>query len=115
MKTFLNIVATLCIVASFSVSANEAYGSYEDDPTKPFDASNTFYETMKVSWIRVDKNKVHEECNKVRKNYGLNQLTSLADGCTIWHNDECIIVTETMTTMHIVGHEVRHCFQRNWH
>ncbi len=112
MKFF---IATVAIIASFSVHANESYGSYDDDPNKSFNASSISYETMKITWKRVDKNKVLSECNSIRKKYNLSPSSTLLDGCTIWHYDECIIVTEKSTTMHTIGHEVRHCYQRNWH
>lgn len=117
MKTFKTILLSVVIVAIFvsTATATEEFGTYEDDPTKVFDASSTFYDTMKISWIRVKRTNLLSKCNEVRARYGLSPTHNMLNGCTIWVNEECIIVTDIKTTMHTIGHEFRHCFQRNWH
>ena len=35
--------------------------------------------------------------------------------CTGWSNDVCVIITSKITTHQILGHELRHCFEGNFH
>lgn len=114
MKTLL---CTLIIVAFFSstASAGEAYGSYVDDPQENFDASSVRYETMTVQWKRVSNENLKHECSNEYVKRGYEPLQNNVNGCTFWDGTECLIITGTLTTMHTIGHEFRHCFQGAWH
>jgi len=35
--------------------------------------------------------------------------------CAGWAGDQCLIVTGTPTNHQVLGHEVRHCFEGNFH
>lgn len=35
--------------------------------------------------------------------------------CAVWAPNKCVIVTGTVTNHQILGHEVRHCFEGNFH
>lgn len=115
MKTFLNLVATLCIVASFSANANEEYGSYDNDPNKLFDATMNAVDDMKITW-KTSKH-VAADCNKIRSSNHLAPVASNMVACADWDQFKkvCTIITGQQTTMLAVGHEIRHCFQGAWH
>jgi hypothetical protein len=108
-------LAVFLPISSHFSSANENYGSYNDDPKILFDASELFHETMKIKWIRVNKDEVLKECNTKREQYNLDKTKNPLNGCTIWDKEFCIVITEKATSMHTLGHEIRHCYQHSWH
>jgi hypothetical protein len=83
-----------------------------DDPTKPFDTKSNYTRTVKLNWIPVDN--VQKVCELEYKKRKLT-LTHRVDACSFWANYTCTIYTKKTPNMHDVGHEVRHCFQGNWH
>jgi len=112
MKSLLFV---LIILASFSVNANEAYGTYVDDPTKPFDATNVRHETVSITWVRVAPSNINSACAVESKKRGYTPIKYNKDACSFWDGTECTIITGNNTTMHTTGHEFRHCFQGSWH
>lgn len=115
MKTLKQILIVLSIIASFSANAKETYGTYNDDPLKSFDASVIKNETVSVTWKRVPNKKLKAACNteSIRRNLG--GITWEVNACSFWEGSECLMITGESTTMWTLGHESRHCFQRNWH
>lgn len=113
MKTFTIIVALLFTLISTSVNAGDEYGTYDDNPKKPFDASNHNYETMLITWKAVKD--VNKECNKMRVKRGETPFGFSVDACSSWSGRMCTIITKAKPTMWSVGHEIRHCYEGNWH
>ena len=89
--------------------------AYDDSPTTPFDATNIEEEIIKVAWKRVPEDRLLESCNIAYKAYGVAQITYAVNGCSVWKGKTCTIITGLKTTMHTLGHEMRHCFQHDWH
>lgn len=102
------LLATLLFTSSAAMA-------YDDDPTHPFDASSVAEETVKISWLRVPEQDLLQACNVMYTKFGVPNINYAVNGCSVWKNDSCIIITATSTTMHTLGHESRHCFQRDWH
>lgn len=112
MKFFITVFA---IIASFSVSANEAYGTYEDNPTKAFDASTVRHDTVSITWKRVPRSDINSACAAESKKRGFPVSNIQKEACSFWDGLQCTIITGKYTTMHTAGHEFRHCFQGAWH
>lgn len=89
-----------------------AFASW-NNPAKPFDATKNEVKTVKITWIYVEN--IQKECNAEFKRKKIDPLTYAVDACSVWEGDTCTIITKKRPTMHDVGHEVRHCFQRYWH
>lgn len=53
-------------------------------------------------------NEPHVECTR-RVNH------SSALGCAYWNNEKCWIIIGQKTSYTIIGHEIRHCFEGNFH
>ena len=63
-----------------------------------------------VVWMSVDN--IHEYC----KSMGLTApLGKFILACAKHNGQECYIYTQKNTNTHILGHELRHCFQREFH
>lgn len=104
----------LLIPVALILSSTAAF-AFSDDPLKSFDATVRLHSTSVITWVVADD--VQKACNDSRIKHGGTPYTSLVNGCvTFWkEKNECIIITGKRTTMHTLGHEVRHCFQGHWH
>ena len=87
--------------------------AFDDDPRKPFDATKNYFETVRITWKPVAD--VQKSCALEYSRRRMVKLTWSVDACSYWVKDECTIITKIKPNMHDVGHEVRHCFQRDWH
>jgi hypothetical protein len=84
-----------------------------DDPTASFDAKQNFTDTSTIKWVVVDN--VQSACEKESRDRGYGGFGIKVQACSFYKGDQCTIITGKKTNMHQVGHEVRHCFQANWH
>jgi hypothetical protein len=52
-----------------------------------------------------------------RTSEDLRECRPLRDvaGCAVWNETTCTIYTLPMTSHEILGHELRHCFEGNYH
>lgn len=80
-----------------------------------FSAKRNGKETVIVSWMVVPDAQVQGTCEGVSKARGLGGFGFALDACSFWHKDACLIITGQQTTMHQLGHELRHCYQGSFH
>ena len=84
-----------------------------DDPTKLFDTKKNKTKTMSITWIAVDN--VTKSCDAENKKRGFQTFGIEVQACSFWEGNTCTIITNKKTSMHSLGHELRHCYQGNWH
>ena len=94
---------------TFSVVA--AYAA--DDPYEVFDTKDNSTTQSTITWLTVDN--VQKTCEAESRKRGYNGFGFGVKACSFYEGNTCTIITGKKTTMHSVGHEVRHCFQANWH
>ena len=70
-------------------------------------------ETLTVSWMIVAN--VQGTCEAVSKKNGLGGFGFALNACSFWRENTCLIITSNQTTMHQIGHELRHCYQGSFH
>ena len=97
------------MMLTFSVVA--AYAA--DDPYEVFDTKDNYTTQSTITWLTV--NNVQKTCEAESRKRGYNGFGYGVQACSFYDGNTCTIITGKKTTMHIVGHEVRHCFQANWH
>jgi hypothetical protein len=73
---------------------------------------------VSITWNRVDD--VRKTCEAESKKRGYGGFGYSVEACSFWAVDNkgvniCHIFTRKKTTMHELGHEVRHCFQGTFH
>lgn len=89
----------------------------EDKPFELFDTKANEVNNVVVNWITT--NNVQKECQQQAKSRGNPQFTIRVEACSFWETTlgmrVCTIVTEKRTNLDTLGHEMRHCFQGNWH
>ncbi len=84
-----------------------------DNPSTPFDTKKNYTNKSTIQWVTVDN--VQAECEKESHSRGYGGFNIAVQACSFYRGNECTIITHRTTTMHTLGHEVRHCFQADWH
>ena len=84
-----------------------------DRPEAVFNATNTITNQTLVTWRRVSN--VMEECNAESTRLSVAKIKPPFIACSFWTKKTCLIITNKNTTQHSLGHELRHCFQGDWH
>lgn len=100
---------TLIISMIFATNAM----ALNDDPNKLFDTSSNYTTQSTITWRTVDD--VQKSCEIESRKRGFKGFGYGVQACSFFDGNQCTIITGKQTTMHSVGHEVRHCFQGNWH
>ena len=93
------------------------YGEVVETPFDMFSLEDNVVSNSNIT-IRVVKN-IEETCRKNRRK-SLHQITSKnVEACSTWSfsggQSICIIFASKDIDYWILGHEVRHCFQGNFH
>ncbi len=85
------------------------------DPNSRFNAENKRSETISLTWRTV--NNIQQACEEESRRRGNTGFGYGVEACSFWNKSgtECTIITKNKSTLHELGHEVRHCFQGNYH
>lgn len=113
MKKALAVVLSLLVSTSYA-----QFDPNWENPNALFNATKTMADTVSVSWIRVDN--IRATCEAESKRRGLGGFGYSMEACSFWGTDSkgasiCHIFTKKRTTMHDLGHEMRHCFMGAFH
>ena len=105
----------LLFLLLFSVVAN---ADFNDSPYEKFSTNGNFTTKSKITWEVVDD--VQAACNNLRIKNGHKPYTYKVLACSTWtktffKQDECKIITSKTTSTWTIGHELRHCFQGEYH
>jgi hypothetical protein len=84
-----------------------------NDPYAEFDARKNKHETITLTWIFVDN--VTQTCDRESRKRRLGGFGYSVEACSFWEGTSCTIITKKRPNGHELGHEVRHCFQGNYH
>lgn len=106
MKNFIAFIAIITFVTSVSAENWR-------DPESRFDATKSFTTVSTIRWQITDN--VQKTCEAESKRRGLGGFGFGVDACSFWEGSSCVIITGRLTTMHEIGHEMRHCFQGAFH
>lgn len=87
------------------------------NPEKNFNARQVMTEKTTIEWHRVDN--LQATCEAESKKRKLGGFGYSVEACSFWDKGftghTCHIFTRKDTNLHNLGHEVRHCFQGNFH
>ena len=105
---------TIAILTIAFFATNSAAQEWKD-PNSRFDARQKMSESIKLTWRTVDN--VQQACEDESRRRGNNGFGYGLEACSFWNNagTECTIITKNRASLHELGHEVRHCFQGNYH
>lgn len=104
---------TKTFAISLIFAVNSAFANSWDNPTAQFDTKSNFTDVSTIKWVTVDN--VQTACEQESRSRGYNGFNFGVLACAFFKGDQCTIITGKKTTMHQLGHEVRHCFQGGWH
>jgi hypothetical protein len=99
------------LLVAFLLTVSAAHAA--DDPYEVFDTKDNYTAQSTITWLTVDN--VQKTCEAESRKRGYNGFGYGVKACSFYEGNTCTIITGKKTTMHSVGHEVRHCFQANWH
>ena len=109
-------LVTLCLLLVTTAYAGNKDPAWEN-PDAKYSASKNKVNQILVTHRVV--NNVLEECNKESLRRGNGKFGFAIDACSFWDyapgKNVCTIVTGPYTSMHEMGHELRHCFQGVFH
>ena len=112
-KQYASLAWTITLVGFLFAGTVQATITDGDDPFEIFDSNRNFTITSKVTWIPVDN--IQATCDREARIRGYGDYGYDLKACSFYENDVCVVFTEKKLNMHTLGHEVRHCFQANWH
>jgi hypothetical protein len=99
---FFSLIFTSCLSYAF-----------EDNPNTLFDTSSNYTAESRIKWIPV--NNLQETCERESRKRGFGGFNYSIKACSFFDGNKCDIFTSKNVNMHTLGHEVRHCFQGNYH
>ena len=92
--------------------------SQAESPYDKFSAKKNFTDKTTVTWEYVSGD-INKRCDEESKNVGNNGFSYKLDACSFWikgaSGHTCHIITTEAVDMWTVGHEIRHCFQGEFH
>ena len=90
----------------------------DESPYDNFSAKKNFTKKTTITWEYVIKD-INKRCNEESKRLGQKGFSFNLDACSFWKENlfgnTCHIITLEKVNMWTVGHEVRHCFQGDFH
>jgi len=103
----------MCFVISIIVVSN-AVAALEKGPLDLFSFAKLNKNKTTVEVVAVDNVQKYCELESIKRgNGGFRGVPMQA--CSFWTHSTCYIVVPKMTNNDMLGHELRHCFQGNFH
>jgi hypothetical protein len=88
-----------------------------ENANKLFDATHNMTNKVKVEWVQVKD--IQKTCDKLAQEKIDKKFGYAVEACSFWTEGTfgytCTVYTEKKTSMATLGHEMRHCFQGDWH
>ena len=112
------LLFTIVTIVCFSIpSSGYAEKVFKDNPYTMFSAKDNHQGKSTIEWKPVAN--LQAECEKESKKRGLGGFGYPVTACSFWDNgirgNRCLVLTAKNLNMHTLGHEMRHCFQGNYH
>lgn len=68
--------------------------------------------TRNITWRVVPNNRVAEICQiKTQGRFAGKRILA----CAVWQGNQCTVITGTDTDTAVLGHEIRHCYDGDFH
>jgi hypothetical protein len=107
----------LVMFGLYAVCSSSHAANTLENPHEAFRFTKVHSNNITVTLITT-KN-VQATCNVQSKKRGFGGFSEAVEACSFWDsssvNNKCTVVLPEVTNFHTIGHEVRHCFQGNWH
>lgn len=100
------------LLVSLLLVSSVAHANW-DDPLASFPAGDVQKAPMSITWLPVDN--VQKMCDAESRKRSGAAFGYSVQACSFWEGNSCTIVTSKNPNMGTLGHEMRHCYQGNWH
>jgi hypothetical protein len=109
-------ILTLCFIGLIAQPALSK-DVFKDNPYSMFSTKDNTEKKVDITWKPVAN--IQKECEKESLKRKLGGFGYPVTACSFWENGprghQCLILTSKNLNMHTLGHEMRHCFQGNYH
>jgi len=105
----------LAFVLLFVVTTAQAQWAFDNSPYRKFNAAKNTAETVTITWRYVEAKNIQAACEAESRRIGNNGYAYAVEACTFMLPDRCTIITSRVVDMRLMGHEMLHCFQGDWH
>lgn len=113
MKFTAFLVAILFSVHAMANGLGRPITPADPHPAEEFDFTKRLTDSSQITIKVVDN--VREGCFEEAKRLGSRPTFKNPVACSFFTKNWCVIVVGKRTTIENLGHEVRHCFQGEWH
>ncbi len=112
-KEIIKMLFSTSVLMLTGCSTIVGIDSKELEPFSPKKEKDRVLNKVVMSW-KVSDNP-SEDCRRLSSGYFIRRNDLL--GCAVWNAEtkECTIITTKKVSHMILGHEVRHCFEGNFH
>jgi len=92
--------------------------SYSEDVEQRFSMTNNLSNNIRIVFQQSPN--PAEDCERMNRARGFGGFGYPVQACSFWNyntgsGDSCLIVTGPDASLHVLGHEIRHCIQGNFH
>lgn len=102
------------LVLALVLATSNSFAGLENSATEMYSIENVMTTSTTVNLIRTHN--VQQTCESESKRRGLGGFRGARmEACSFWSKNTCTIIVEYKTNNDILGHELRHCFQGNFH
>lgn len=113
MKHLIALTSATLLTLLLQSAAWAAFDPNWQNPEAKFAASKNSADTKQITWRYT--NNVQKDCEAESHKRKLGGFGYAVNACSFWDRNSCTIITAPQATMHILGHELRHCFQGSFH
>lgn len=113
MKKLIDLISMALLTLIWQPPALAGLDPNWQNPEAKFTTSKNATDTKQITWRHTDN--VQKECEAESHKRKLGGFGYAVNACSFWDSATCTIITAQQATMHTLGHEVRHCFQGNFH
>lgn len=106
----LMVVASVLIDGCSTIPA-QTVESWEYVP-EPIQVQKRRDQTRSINWLQVPNDQLQQICERVTKGRFGNKKIA---GCASWVGNKCTVITGMNTTTSNLGHEIRHCYDYDFH
>ena len=112
MKKLVSVILLICLIISPFAQA------YSEDVEQLFGMTANISNNIKITFRQ--SSNPSAECDRINRSKGFGGFGYPVQACSFWIHgssagDSCLIITGYEANIHILGHEIRHCIQGNFH
>ena len=111
MKKMSLVIAIILAISGCSAQPVNPVKAWEYN-AEHINTPNPQTRVRTITWRQVSDQELQQICDKsTNGRFGKNRIV----GCAVWRGDQCTVITGINTSTSNLGHEIRHCYDYNFH